>query len=50
MHVLGALVEYFHNNIDSIEGWFNVITNGKTIVDLKGDLNILKNKNWEEIL
>lgn len=45
-----ALVEYFHNNIDSIEGWFNVITNGKTIVDLKGDLNILKNKNWEEIL
>ncbi len=46
-----ALSLYFAQNISTIENWFNIITpNNKTISDLKQDLYILKNKNWEAIL
>ena len=42
-----ALCEYFSKNIQSIEGWFNVITPKEhEISGLREALNILKDKNW----
>lgn len=42
------LCSYFHNNINHIEDWFNVIAPSEyTITDLKEQLNTLRNKNWE---
>lgn len=46
-----ALCRYFRHNIHNIEQWFNIITpKDCNIEDLKQDLFVLKNKNWEEIL
>jgi hypothetical protein len=45
------LLEYFFDNINNIEGWFNVISpNSKTLATLQSELDALKNKNWKEIL
>lgn len=42
-----ALCDYFSENINTIEGWFNVISpENNEIGSLKEALNILKNKNW----
>jgi len=42
-----ALCRYFHNNIKSIESWFNVITpETSKIHQLKDALNTLQNKPW----
>ena len=45
-----ALKAYFVSNIKAIETWFNVIAPArKTLVMLRGELDALKSKNWEEI-
>ena len=45
------LLQYFNDNRATIEGWFNVISPAqKNMTDLKGELEELKNKNWESIL
>lgn len=45
------LSRYFRENIDRIEGWFNVISPvDDTIEKLKRDLFELKSKEWEGIL
>ena len=45
------LLKYFRENIDTVEGWFNIISpTTKTLVDLKSELILLKNKNWINIL
>lgn len=42
---------YFHNNIDYIESWFNVISPARESVKaLKQQLYTLKTKDWKEIL
>ncbi|MCD8480701.1 MAG: hypothetical protein LRZ88_11130, partial [Candidatus Cloacimonetes bacterium] len=44
------LLEYFRENISSIEGWFNVISpREKGLVMLKNELQILKDKDWSKI-
>lgn len=46
-----ALTRYFHENIDTIENWFNIITpNNNNIADLKQDLETLSQKDWRNIL
>jgi hypothetical protein len=46
-----ALDAYFAENIDRIEGWFNVIApQAGTLQDLKRILEILKDKDWRAIL
>jgi len=45
------LLKYFVNNLSLIESWFNIISpNGKSLINLKSELEALKNKNWKEIL
>lgn len=47
----GLLLKYFRENIDTVEGWFNIISPpSKTLIDLKIELTLLKNKNWINIL
>lgn len=46
-----ALCQYFHENINEIESWFNVIAPvNRNIATLKNNLFILKNKNWRNII
>jgi hypothetical protein len=46
-----ALQEYFSTNLPEIEMWFNVISpSGRSIVELKQELDLLSAKKWEEIL
>lgn len=46
-----TLLKYFESNLSSIESWFNVISpKGKQLINLKNELDALKNKNWKEIL
>ncbi len=46
-----ALQEYFCANLPEIETWFNVISPaGRSIAELKGELDSLSAKNWKEIL
>lgn len=45
-----ALRGYFSSRAKAIESWFNIITPAKKpLASLKGELNTLKNKNWQEI-
>lgn len=45
------LLDYFSKNINTIEGWFNIISpKKKKLSTLKDELKELKNKNWKEIL
>lgn len=47
-----ALCDYFKKNIKSIEKWFNIITpdGNVSLLDLKRELFILKDKDWRKIL
>jgi hypothetical protein len=46
-----VLLKYFSDKLNEIENWFNVIgPEGKTIIELKNELNELRSKNWKEIL
>lgn len=46
-----VLTDYFIKNQKRVESWFNVISPGeKRLSTLRGELDTLKNKNWEEIL
>lgn len=45
------LLQFFNENLFAIESWFKVISPfQKNIADLKGELEELKNKNWQNIL
>ncbi len=45
------LLNYFQENIDMIEGWFNVISpRTKNLANLQEELAHLKNKHWIDIL
>jgi hypothetical protein len=45
-----ALCSYFSKNLRRIEGWFNVISpKGKSLKDMKRDLSLLANKDWEGV-
>ncbi len=45
------LFQYFSDNLSEIENWFNIISpNGKTINELKTELNELRLKDWKTIL
>lgn len=45
-----ALRRYFSDNLDEIESWFNVIApTGKTVKELKNELEELRSKDWGEI-
>jgi hypothetical protein len=45
------LQKYFSTNLSEIETWFNVISPaGRSIAELKRELNSLSTKNWKEIL
>jgi len=44
------LLNYFSENLDHIEQWFNVIAPaGKSIAELKNELQALRSKDWENI-
>ncbi len=44
------LLKYFSENLDVIEGWFNIIApEEKTIIELKNELAELRSKNWGTI-
>ena len=46
-----ALQKYFSANLPEIETWFNVISPaGRSIAELKQELDSLSEKNWKEIL
>ena len=46
-----AIQNYFEERLSDIEGWFNVISpSGQSISELRDELDILSNKNWQEIL
>jgi len=46
-----ALQDYFSTNLSEIETWFNVISPaGRSIAELKEELDSLSSKNWKEIL
>ncbi|RYU95380.1 hypothetical protein [Emticicia agri] len=46
----GLLLKYFRDNLQMIEGWFNVISpSTKTLTNLQRELEQLKNKNWIDI-
>ncbi len=46
-----ALQEYFSDNLPEIDTWFNVISPaGRSIAELKRELDLLCAKNWKEIL
>ena len=45
-----ALQSYFKSRMKVIEGWFNILAPaGKGLAVLKGELDTLKAKNWQEI-
>ncbi|MDR2147816.1 MAG: hypothetical protein LBE91_15295 [Tannerella sp.] len=45
------LLKYFSDNLSTVESWFNVVSpTQKKLADLQGELEELKNKNWENIL
>ncbi len=45
------LLEYFSKNLAEIESWFEIISPiGKDMETLKSELQLLKDKNWTEIL
>lgn len=45
------LLDFFTKNLEIIESWFKVISpNNKNINKLKEELNVLSNKNWENLL
>jgi hypothetical protein len=45
------LLNYFKDNLSTIESWFNVISpSKKKLTTLKDELEELKNKNWKTIL
>jgi len=45
------LLNYFSENLSTVESWIHVISpTQKNLADLKGELEELKNKNWESIL
>lgn len=45
------LLKYFKDNLEMIEGWFNVVSpSGKTLVLLQEELKQLKDKEWINIL
>lgn len=45
------LLNYFKDNLSTIESWFNVISpSKKKLTTLKDELEELKNKNWKNIL
>lgn len=45
------LLKYFRDNLVTVESWFNVISpSQKSLAILKGELEELKNKNWQNIL
>ena len=42
-----ALLKYFSEKLNEIEGWFNIIApSGKTLNELKKELKELRSKNW----
>lgn len=46
-----ALSTYFLENLPRIETWFNIITpKNKDLNDLKHEIDVLKSKNWTDIL
>ncbi len=46
-----AIQRYFKSHLSEIEDWFDIISpNGKSIAELKDELDALANKNWQEIL
>ncbi len=46
-----VLQNFFAENTEKIKKWFNIISPaGKTIAELKNELEELKNKNWKKIL
>ena len=46
-----ALQNYFSTNLSEVETWFNVISPaGRSIAELKRELDLLLSKNWKEIL
>jgi hypothetical protein len=46
-----ALLNYFSNNIVTVESWFNVISpDGRSIIELKNEIAELRSKNWKGIL
>lgn len=46
-----ALCAYFKDNIKNIESWFNIISpEDKSLFELKEQISLLQNKNWENIL
>ncbi len=46
-----ALQEFFSEHLAEVEGWFNIISPaGRSIAELKRELNLLASKNWKEIL
>jgi len=47
-HVL--LLKFFRENKQEVEKWFNVVTPKKNLCDLKDQLILLANKNWERTL
>jgi len=50
IHSDTILLKYFRDNLSKIEGWFNIISpEGKTIADLKRELQELKTKDWKSI-
>ncbi len=45
------LLKYFKDKLPEVENWFNIISpEGKTISELKIELNELRSKNWKSIL
>ena len=45
------LLDYFDSNTNKIEKWFNIISPTKgNLLQLRKDIKILQDKNWEEIL
>ena len=46
-----ALIKYFHENLERIESWFNIIVpSAENIRTLKQELDVLNLKKWSEIL
>lgn len=46
-----AIQNYFKENIDTIEGWFNVVSpKERRVSELKTTLNTLRTKKWQDIL
>jgi hypothetical protein len=45
-----ALLKYFQRHEDEIEGWFNVISPGASLIaELRAELRTLGNKNWKKV-